>query len=334
MKRFIRLLAHSLTLALLTSLPAALGAQALQLSREAAQNIGLQTVTAELRPLEKTISALGRVATEPENEIAITSRIPGRVTRLTVHDGQQISRGELLLEIESRLAAENPARLAFTSPIDGFVLETQVELGSAVEPADTLLTLVDLSEVDVVGEVQARDIAEVRLGQRVRIRSTAYPEEVFEGEVKTIAANVAEDTGARRVFVHTPNPLSRLLIGMRVSLAVIAGGSPAAIVVPRAAILGEHGEFFVFRQTEDPPESLSSPSGAGAAHGGGTLHFERTPVVLGLRDDRFVEIIEGVLPGDHIVTRGNYQLQFLGEGGATLLEDDHGHSHGPGGHTH
>jgi hypothetical protein len=39
------------------------------------------------------------------------------------------------------------------------------------------------------------------------------------------------------------------------------------------------------------------------------------------------------VPGDRVVTRGNYQLQYVG-GGAQKLEDDHGHSHGPGGHKH
>ncbi len=39
--------------------------------------------------------------------------------------------------------------------------------------------------------------------------------------------------------------------------------------------------------------------------------FVRTPVVVGQRDDRYVEIIEGVLPAANVVTLGNYQLQYV-----------------------
>ena len=94
------------------------------------------------------------------------------------------------------------------------------------------------------------------------------------------------------------------------------GEAVHAVVVPRAAVLGEMGDLFVFRQVTTAP-----------------FAYERTPVVVGLRGARDIEIIEGVLPGDRVVTRGNYPLQFVGVG-AQKLEDDHGHSHGPGGHKH
>jgi len=302
----------------------------IEVSAHVAQNIELQSVAAELRPIERSVSALGRVEAEPGSLVAITSRVAGRVTALAVHDGQRVEAGEFLVEIESRIAAETPPRLRFTSPIAGRVLEAEIPLGGSVEPADTLLTLVDLSEVDVVGEIHSRDLANVRLGQRVRIRSAAYPGEVFEGELKTIAANVDPQTGTRRVFVHTPNSDEKLLLGMRVQLSIVVEEQTHAVVVPREAVRGEAGEFFVFRELP----SSSQASNDGASH---ERHYERTSVSLGLRDDRFVEIIEGVLPGDRIVTRGNYQLEYLdaarGEGSAAF-DDGHGHSHGPGGHTH
>jgi len=300
-------------------------------SAHVAQNIGLQSVAAELLPIERTVSALGRVEAEPGSLVAITSRVAGRVTELAVHDGQRVEVGNFLVAVESRVAAQTPPRLRFTSPIAGRVLEAEIPLGGSVEPADTLLTLVDLSEVDVVGEIHSRDLAKVRLGQRVRIRSAAYPGEVFEGELKTIAANVDPQTGTRRVFVHTPNFQEKLLLGMRVQLSIVVEEQAHTIVIPREAVRGEAGEFFVFREL---PSSGSQASDTTASH---ERHYERTSVVVGLRDDRFVEIIDGVLPGDRVVTRGSYQLEYLeaarGEG-SVAFHDGHGHSHGPGGHTH
>jgi hypothetical protein len=75
---------------------------------------------------------------------------------------------------------------------------------------------------------------------------------------------------------------------------VVTGRSELAIAVPREAILGDFGALFVFVERDGEP----------------TL-FERRAVVIGLSDDRFVEIIEGILPAERVVTEGNYSLQFL-----------------------
>ena len=57
---------------------------------------------------------------------------------------------------------------------------------------------------------------------------------------------------------------------------------------------GGRGNFFAFVQTDEPG-----------------LIYERRAVVTGIKDDQYVEIIEGVYPTDKVVTRGNYQLQYV-----------------------
>lgn len=281
-----------------------------------AQNLGLETAEVELKPLEKTVSALGSVDPEPGKIAAIASRVAGRVTQLNVRDGQRVQAGDVLIEVESRIVADPPPKLTFKAPIDGVVLETNVVPGGAVEPDKNLLTLIDLSEVDVVARVFEAQVGAVQAGLPVRIKALAYPDLVFTGKVKATAANLERDTGTLRVFVHTANPEAKLLPGMRAQLTFVIAQTGNAVVVPRSAVLGEAGDLFVYRQVMTAP-----------------FAYERTPVVVGQRDDRFIEIIEGLVPGDRVVTRGNYQLQYAG-GGAAKIDDDHGHSHGPGGHKH
>jgi multidrug efflux pump subunit AcrA (membrane-fusion protein) len=288
-----------------------------RLTKMMVDNLGLETSEVELKPMEKTFSALGAVDPEPGKIAAIASRVAGRVTKLTVHDGQRVKAGEVLLEVESRIVADPPPRLTFKAPMDGVILETSVVLGGTVEPDKNLITIIDLSEVDVVAQVFEAQIGAVKVGQTVRIKALAFPDLTFTGKVKTTAANLDRESGTLRVFVHTANPDGRLLPGMRAKLTFIIEETEAAVVVPRAAVLGESGDLFVYRQIMTAP-----------------FAYERTPVVIGNRDDRFIEIIEGVLPGDRVVTRGNYQLQYVGGGGAEKIEDNHGHSHGPGGHKH
>jgi membrane fusion protein, heavy metal efflux system len=288
-----------------------------RLTKIMVDNLGLETTEVELKPMEKTFPALGSVDPEPGKVAAIASRVAGRVTKLTVHDGQRVKAGEVLMEVESRVVADPPPKLTFKAPMDGVVLETSVLPGGTVEPDKNLITLIDLSEVDVVAQVFEAQIGAVKVGQSVRIKALAYPDLTFTGKVKTTAANLERDTGTLRVFVHTENPEGKLLPGMRAQMTFIVEQTEDAVVVPRSAVLGEAGDLFVYRQIMNAP-----------------FAYERTPVVVGNRDDRYVEIIEGVLPGDRVVTRGNYQLQYVGGGGAQKIEDDHGHSHGPGAHKH
>jgi membrane fusion protein, heavy metal efflux system len=288
-----------------------------RLTKMMVDNLGLETAEVELKPMEKTFAALASVDPEPGKVAAIASRVAGRVTKLTVHDGQRVKAGEVLLEIESRVVADPPPRLTFKAPMDGVILETSVVPGGTVEPDKNLITIIDLSEVDVVAQVFEAQIGAVKIGQTVRIKALAFPDLTFTGKVKTTAASLERDTGTLRVFVHTQNPEGKLLPGMRAQLTFVIEETDAAVVVPRSAVLGQAGDLFVYRQIMTAP-----------------FAYERTPVVVGNRDDRYIEIIEGVLPGDRVVTRGNYQLQYVGGGGAQKIEDDHGHSHGPGGHKH
>jgi multidrug efflux pump subunit AcrA (membrane-fusion protein) len=79
------------------------------------------------------------------------------------------------------------------------------------------------------------------------------------------------------------------------------------VAVPRRAVLGSLGRLFVFVENDDGL-------------------YEKREVATGIRSGNLVEILEGVLPGEKVVTIGNYQLQYLGaesSGGG----DEHGHSH-------
>lgn len=294
--------------------PGALAAAAgpIRLTETMARNLDLQTTEAVLQPLEKSFPVLGHVEADQMRVAAVSPRIAGRVTQLAVQDGDAVRAGDFLLELESRVVADPPPRLRFVAPRDGVVFDLSALAGEAVAPETPLLRIADLAEVFAVAPVHEGQLAAVRPSQRVRARALAFPDAEFAGTVERTAAGLDRETGTLRVFVRVANPDGRLRPGMRLRLAFVTADTDAAVVVPRAAVLGEGGDLFVFRQTAP-------------------LTYERTPVVTGLRDERFIEIVDGVLPGDLVVTRGNYQLQYVG-GAAAKPEEDH--AHGPGGHQH
>ncbi len=71
-------------------------------------------------------------------------------------------------------------------------------------------------------------------------------------------------------------------------------------------MLGEAGHLFVFVQDEEQ-----------------ATRFERRPVVLGVENDRAVEVVDGLLPGERVVSQGNYSLQYL----APVADETADHEH-------
>lgn len=264
------------------------------LTATAEKNLGLKIEAAELRTLEKTVAVLGNVELDPSRVAAIASRISGRITRLAVKEGDRVAEGDFLLEVESRLVGDPPPKLQFKSPIAATVYEQPIFTGDSVEPNARLLTLVDLSELYIVGRLYEGQVAQVKKGQSVRIRAEAYPDDAFTGTVEGYTPRLDPETRTLGVRVRVANPDQKLLPNMRATLHIVTAQADSAITVPLSAVLGEAGNLFVFVQDDKDPHT-----------------FMRTPVVLGQRDDRYVEVIEGVLPGANVVTVGNYQLQYV-----------------------
>lgn len=272
----------------------AVGSQEVQVTTTARENLGLELVEAELRPLASTLSVIGEIAATPDRSGAITSRISGRVVSMSVAEGDTVRRGQPVIEIESLLLGDPPPRARYASPLDGIVTDRHVVRGDSVEPNAHLLEVADLREVLAVGQLFEGQIGRVTTGQVVRVGVPSFPDVAFDGVVERLGGALDATTRSLPVYVRVQNPRGELRPGMRAELAIVTAASDAALVVPRSAVLGDFGALFVFREGGDDP-----------------TRFERVPVVTGASDDRWIEIIEGLLPGDRVATQGNYSLQFL-----------------------
>lgn len=277
-----------------------------KLTPEAEKNLGLKFEAAELRTLEKTLAALGHVEVDPAHVASLSSRVSGRIVRLAVKEGDTVAKGEFLLEIEGRQIGDPPPHITFNAPISGTVLDRHAFTGDSVEPDSHLLKVADLSSLYVVARIYEGQIAQVQIGQKVRVRAEAYPDIVFAGTVEGNLAQLDADTRTLGVRVRVGNPERKLLPNMRATLAIVTAEADSVITVPHSAILGEGGNLFAFVQDDKDPHT-----------------YVRTPVVVGQRDDRYVEIVEGVLPGANVVTIGNYQLQYVPPTPAKPVADDH-----------
>jgi len=264
------------------------------ITAEAKRNLALTIEEAQLRTLEKTFMVIGQIEAIPTREAAVASRIPGRVSDLKVVDGETVKKGQLLLEVESRQLGDPPPRVQFTAPMDGIVTDLHGRPGANVEPDAHLLEIVDLSEVYAEGRVFEGQIARVKTGQKVRAYVESFPKEIFHGMVDLVSGSLDPQTRTLKVMARVANPELKLRPNMRAQLYVVEAQAESVVTVPHSAVLGEAGNLFVFVQSDTDE-----------------LVFEKKPVVIGMKDDRYYEVVEGVFPSDKVVTSGNYQLQYV-----------------------
>lgn len=284
----------------------ATGTGPVAITAEARQNLGLQTVEAESQTLEKTLAVLGQIQIIPDHSAAVSSRIAGRVTQLPVNEGQRVKKGQMVAEVESFQVGNPPPRAQYPSPLDGIVLTREVLVGANADPNARLLTVADLNEVYAEARVFEGQVSQVQPGQKVRVRSEGRPGEVFEGTIERLSGALDPETRTLKVWARIANPEFKLRPNMQATVTVITAQADSVTAVPKAAVLGESGNLFVFveRPSEHVEAGKESPATAMST-------YERRAVVTGVEDDRFIEIIEGVLPGDKVVTVGGYQLQYV-----------------------
>jgi multidrug efflux pump subunit AcrA (membrane-fusion protein) len=200
--------------------------------------------------------------------------------------------------------------LTMTAPISGAISARQATPGAMVEATGKLLELIDTSQVWVEGDVMEHLLTAVRPGQQARVRVAAYPEVVFTGTVRTMGRTVDPDKRTVHLWIEILNPQSRLLPEMFATVTLITQVATDALAVPLQAILTEGAEQFVFVENGDT--------------------YVRQNVVVGLKDDRYVEIRDGLFPGDRVVVRGGYEINAVRT--ATSQQGKGGDGHA--GHTH
>jgi len=262
-----------------------------KLSPEAKKNLDLQVEEVELKTIENFVKAFGVVEPIPTKVQLVTTRISGRVLKVSVNMGDTVKAGQLLAIMESRQIGDPPPQVEIKTPASGVITEHHVFAGEPIEPDKILFKIMDLSSVYVKCSIYEIDISKIHDRQKARIYVESYREKSFNGTVEILGGQLEKENRTFPVWIKVKNPASELLPNMRAECRLILGEVKNAIAVPRQAIIGKAGNYFVFIQEGE--------------------FYIKQAVELGISDDRYVEIKDGLLPGDQVVIQGNYQLQFV-----------------------
>ncbi len=222
--------------------------------------------------------------------------------------GQQLARIDALRKrgfatrsnLDSQVAAAAQARAqaagaratisdrVVTAPFSGWVSLRNISPGAVVTAGTEIATISDLSSIKLDFSVPETMLPTLRPGLTIEATSAAYPDQPFRGQIAHVDPVIDPNTRAVMVRARLPNPDRKLKPGMLLNVG-IETAPRLSLSVPELAIIGEGESSFVYIVGDD-----------GVAR--------RTPVRTGLRSGGRVEIVEGLRPGQKVVTEGVVKL--------------------------
>jgi membrane fusion protein, multidrug efflux system len=184
------------------------------------------------------------------------------------------------------------------APIDGIVAQRHAEPGERVAVDGRVLTIVDLSRLEMSAPVPAADIAAVKVGQEVTFAVEGHNGRTFTGRVERINPMASSGSRSIDIYVVIDNGDRVLRGGLFAQGTLILDRLPAAVVVPLSAVREEGANRYMYAVEQGK--------------------LVRKPVKLGatLRDQGLVQLAEGLAPGAQVV-RNN--LGSLREGSAVRV---------------
>ncbi len=183
------------------------------------------------------------------------------------------------------------------SPASGIVAAQFINTGEVVDTVSPVMMLADLSKLSAHVDVYEKDVANIRLGQKVRLYATAYPDRAFEGTVVFVSPRVDESSLTVKARVEIDNAELLIKPGMFLRGEILIEDQVAHLTVPADAVQNVDGINVVFIQEDQ--ETF-------------------TPIKVDMQlASRHQALIQGDLKeGDHVVSEGSFMLK------SKILEDE------------
>jgi multidrug efflux pump subunit AcrA (membrane-fusion protein) len=209
--------------------------------------VSIKVATIVRGPIEQVVSASG-IVDAPVYDLG--PKMGGKIIVINVREGQRVSGGQTLAEFDdtTRLVA----------PASGLVAKINYDEGETVNPGSPAIVVVNYDRSWVEAQIDEIDIANVRIGDRVKISSDVYPDKVYEGEIYWIAplaelrrvggrVKVDEESYVFPCKIKFLGKHDELKANMSVNVDVLTKRNENALIVPREALVSKDDSTYVFK---------------------------------------------------------------------------------------
>jgi membrane fusion protein, copper/silver efflux system len=304
------------------------GGSVVKISLDRVQRLGVRSEAVEERALARTVRAFASVQFDERRQTVVAPKFGGWIERLFVNaTGDMVSAGQPLFEVYSpelnvlqqefamsrgmsgtgagdgRLRnldyppaeldklrrGEKPSRtITVPAPAAGQVIEKTAIEGMRYQPGETLFRIVDTRAMWVLAEVYEQDLAFVKAGDMARVTVNAWPDRPFSGRVTFIYPSVGKESRTARLRIEVDNPDGLLRADMAAAVEIEAPVG-RALAVPDSAIIDSGRRQIVLVERREG-------------------RYEPRAVKLGARVLGYAQVLEGLKPGERVVTSATFLI--------------------------
>ncbi|MCG8314312.1 MAG: efflux RND transporter periplasmic adaptor subunit [Pseudomonadales bacterium] len=244
-----------------------------------ALEVGIEIAKATSQTLHQTIVTYGQLTTAPEQLSHVRARYSGLIQSVTHSIGDQVKEGDILAKIESN---ESLKTYSIKAPINGTVIQRHANKGEVTQD-QVLFSIANFSTLWAELRIYPTQRS-VSPGQIVHFYVNGH-------RVSAVIEHVipALDKPYQIARVKIDNTVLGSAPGTFVEALVVVDEFSVNLAVEKAGLqtLGEEQGVFVKRGAE----------------------YKFTPLVIGKRDERYVEVLSGLLPGQRYVTKNSYLIK-------------------------
>ena len=271
-----------------------------ELTEQQMHNLDIQSEKPVFRPIKDTVEMLAFTELLPEKEALIAPHFSGKIFDIAVKVGEEVQKGQRLVTLEPVKVGNS--NVVLTAPMNGFVLNLYTGVGEIVEAGANILKVGDATQMLVRGVAyETPDITAIKVGQKVETHLDIDPDHSIFGTVQRINRVIDPKSRTFSVFALIETPESDVQPGLQGTMTIFTGNDTPILTVPKRAVLGELGSYFVYVIKGQ--------------------EVEKRDVTVGEKNSHYLEIKSGLFPNEHVVTNGNYQLQYISITG--IQDHDH-----------
>jgi Cu(I)/Ag(I) efflux system membrane fusion protein len=295
-------------------------------------NLGVKTQIVEKRVLHSDIHTVGYVELNENNIVHIHPRVEGWIEKLYVKaNGDKVRKGEKLYNIyspemvnaqeefilalqrkSSRLISASKNRLesllfpklaiknlqktrkvqqtvSFYSPKDGYINKLNIREGFYVKPGTTMMSIASLEDIWINTEVFESQVAKLETGLKVNMQLSYFPNKEYKGYIDYIYPTLDRKNRTVKVRLSFKNKDELLKPGMFANVTIFENEAEETLAIPIQSLI---------RTGQSNRAVLAFDNG----------RFKSVNVKIGKITDDYVQILEGLIEGDKVVTSAQFLI--------------------------
>ncbi len=220
-------------------------------------------------------------------------------------------------EASLKSTLDSLSKTVYNAPIDGIITSLRIEegevaiIGTMNNPGTVLMTIADLSEMEVEVEVDETDVVGVKLGQTAEVKVDALAGQTLKGTVTEVGSSAlqklttaAEESKDFKVVITLVDPPASLKPGLSASADIITAEKKDSLAVPIAALVLKEKEDEDSGSSKKPQEE----EGVFVMEEGRAKFY---PVTKGITGDLLIEIASGLKEGQEVIVGPYSSLRTL-----------------------